>query len=221
MQMIIFADVWNCHLVLTHWWALHLRLATARDIGQWRRSARKTDGYFFRISECKTTRGSSIAEKAPCIRARVRVWMGSRNRPWTKISIQNPTLTLTLIRTWIWTPTHTQTRVRIWTSTRTRPWLGSEPGLGIRTAHQSKHHVNAIVPKSAFSLLCRLIMCNSPHLRRPCSNRSPSKCRLRRVCCCGTDGGTETDRRTDARQMHRPCSACYAGTGSANKMDFT
>jgi len=75
MQMIIFADVWNCHLVLTHWWALHLRLATARDIGQWRGSARKTDGYFFRISECKTTRGSAIAEKAPCIRARVRVWI--------------------------------------------------------------------------------------------------------------------------------------------------
>jgi len=107
--------------------------------------------------------------------------------------------------------------VRIWTSTRTRPWLGSEPGLGIRTAHQSKHHVNAIVPKSAFSLLWRLTMCNSPHLRRPCSNRSTSNGRLRRVCCCGTD----RDRQTDDRQMHRPCSACYAGTGSANKMDFT
>jgi len=128
-----------------------------------------------------------------------KIQMGSRNRPWIKIWIQNPTLTLTLIRTWIWTPTHTLTRVRIWTSTRTRPWLGSEPGLGIRTAHQSKHHVNAIVPKSAFSLLWRLIMCNSPHLRRPCSNRSTSNGRLRRVCCCGTDGRTETDRRTPDR----------------------
>ena len=56
----------------------------------------------------------------------------------------------------------------------------------------------------------------------PCSNRSISPARrARRVyyCCCRGPTQRQTDGQMDARPLLRPCSACYAVSGSNPRLN--